>query len=104
MVKVERIATVKATGKRYVVQQLDLRQDVCHCWSELVKFEFKNGKLIKAQFENPIAFPLKDVAIKDAVLTVDVLDELFEQTKTKYAAEIEAGKLKVHASRRRVRM
>lgn len=94
-----RIATVKSTGKKYVVQQLDFRTDRCHTWGELMSFDTK--KHLRT-FEGAKVFDLKDVSIeKDVVITTKLLDELYEQSLEAHKADIESGKMRATSSKYR---
>ncbi len=94
-----RIATVKATGKKYVVQQLDFRTNRAHCWGELMSFDTKKHY---RTFEGAKAFDLGEVTItKDVVLTQAVLDELFTQSLEAHKELIEAGKMNVRSAKYR---
>lgn len=99
--KLERIAMVKATGKKYVVQQLDFRTGRCHCWGELISFEFRKNVLVKHKYDAVHSFPLEAVSIsKDVALTPDLMSELFAQAKAKYEEMIAQGKMSVHEPKR----
>lgn len=94
-----RIATVKATGKKYVVQQLDFRTNRAHCWGELMSFDTKKNY---RTFEGAQAFDLGEVTItKDVVLTQAVLDELFTQSLEAHKEAIETGKMNVRSAKYR---
>ena len=99
--KMERIATVKATGKKYIVQQLDFRTGRCHCWGELMDFEFRKNVLVKHKYEAGNSFPLEAVSISnDVALSPDLMSELFAQAKVKYEEMIAQGKMLVHEPKR----
>lgn len=94
-----RIATVKATGKKYVVQQLDFRTNQAHCWGELMSFDTKKNY---RTFEGALKFPLEAVTIaKDVTLTQAVLDELFNQSLEAHKEAIETGKMSVRSAKYR---
>lgn len=94
-----RIATVKATGKKYVVQQLDFRTNQAHCWGELMSFDTKKNF---RTFEGALKFPIEAVTItKDVVLTQAILDELFAQSLEAHKEAIESGKFNVHSAKYR---
>lgn len=88
--RIERIATVKKTGSRYIVQQLDFRTGKCYCWGELMGFDTKKG----SKHESSLSFPIEQVSIQnDVVVDLKLYDELFEQSKRAHAADIESGAL-----------
>lgn len=94
-----RIATVKATGKKYVVQQLDFRTNRAHCWGELMSFDTKKNY---RTFEGAKAFDLNEVTItKDVALTQALLDELFNQSLDAHKELIESGKMNVRSAKYR---
>jgi hypothetical protein len=94
-----RIATVKATGKKYVVQQLDFRTNQAHCWGELMSFDTKKNF---RTFEGALKFPLDAVTItKDVTLTQALLDELFAQSLEAHKELIENGKMNVRSAKYR---
>lgn len=93
-----RIAKVKATGQRYIVQQLDFRSDQAHCWGEVLVADSRKG----LRHEGSKSFGLNQVEIsKDTLLTQALMDELFEQSVQAHKADIEAGKLKLTVSKHR---
>ena len=94
-----RIATVRATGKRYVVQQLDFRTNRAHCWGELMAFDTKKNY---RHFEGALSFDLGEVTIaKDVQLTQKLLDELFDQSVEAHKADVESGKMAVRSAKYR---
>lgn len=72
--KTTRIATVKATGLRYVVQSLDFRANVAFCWGEVVWAQGGRWK-----HEESKRFPLAEVEIATVTRTAELGAELFEQ-------------------------
>lgn len=94
-----RIATVKSSGMRYVVQQLDFRTNQCHTFGELMAFDTKKAS---RQYEGVKKFDLSEVSIqKDVQLTTKLLDELFEQSLKVHEAEIAEGKFKTTSAKYR---
>lgn len=94
-----RIATVKATGKKYVIQQIDFRTDRVHTWGELMSFDTKKHS---RTFEGVKVFSLNEVSIqKDVPVTPALLDELFEQSLEAHKELIEGGKMRTHSSKYR---
>ena len=76
MSKMIRVATVKATGKRFVVQQLEFSKNPkAHCWGNLVEY-----KGLSSKHDPSISFDLKDVEISEVPRTIQLLDALFQQT------------------------
>lgn len=97
-----RIATVKATGEKYVVQQLDLRTMKCYTWGELMRFD-TSGKQANL-FEGSKSFSLDAVVVtKDVALNLAVLDELFEQSKKAHAEQLASGSIQAKVSRSRIK-
>lgn len=87
-----RIAKVNATGKKYVIQQVDFRTDRVHTWGELMSYDTKK---CSRTFEGAKSFGLNEVTIiKDVALTQSLLDELFEQSVEAHKELIESGKLR----------
>lgn len=87
----DRIATVRKTGKRYLVQQVrfdDRREegvaDRVYCWGEVVEVR---GLRRTHRAGGPIFF-LSDVDVAEVVVDELLLQDLFEQT---LAGEREAG-------------
>jgi hypothetical protein len=94
-----RIATIKATGKRYVVQQLDFKTNRAHCWGELMSYDTKKSS---RTHEGAKAFDLNEVTIaRDVPLTNKLLDELFAQSLEVHKEAIEAGKMSVRSAKYR---
>ena len=79
----ERIAKVRATGARFVVQQIDFRAERVHVWGELISFrETRPGSgKFSCRFESAQSFALSDVEIADVVLNEKTVRALLEQTK-----------------------
>jgi len=71
-----RIATVIATGKRYFVQQLDLRSTpgFAHVWGEVCKTKGRSTK-----HEGSKKFLLNAVVISDVHKTRELVADLFDQ-------------------------
>jgi hypothetical protein len=93
-----RIATVKATGRRYIIQQIDFRAGKVHCWGEVVQTHERKG----TRHEGAKAFILSAVDIQNDVPYDDALmAALFEQTKQVYAAELASGRKYVTERRTR---
>lgn len=73
-----RIATVKATGKRYVVNQLDFRESKAHCWGEVVEVKQK-GRALQTRHDGQKTFLLDAVDISEVDRTPELLRSLFQQ-------------------------
>lgn len=71
-----RLARVKATGKRYVVQQISFgeAESTVHCWGDVVSF-----KGLSAKHEAAVKFPLSEVEILKERRTAGLLRELVSQ-------------------------
>lgn len=70
-----RIATVRATGSRYVVQQVDFKTNTVYCWGEVTAV--KRGTA--ATHDASKKFPLAEVTLSEVKRTNAFLIELFEQ-------------------------
>lgn len=71
-----RVATVKATGSRYVVQQVDFRAEKVHCWGEVMFASSTKG----TKHEGAKFFLLNEVDINEVPFDQKLKDELFEQS------------------------
>ncbi len=69
-----RIATVKATNARYIVQSLDFRANVARCWGEVVKFSGVTAKHGESK-----SFKLDAVEVAMVPRTPELMSDLFEQ-------------------------
>lgn len=70
-----RIATVKATGKRYIVQFIDFRANKVVCWGELT-----SHRGLSSKHEGTKAFMLDFVEIApEAPKTEALMAQLFQQ-------------------------
>ena len=81
-----RIATVKATGKKYVVLRLYLPTQAsekakCFCCGELVSFM---EDTLNARHEKTKVFLLDAVEIEEVPRTRELVEELFTQTLKAY--------------------
>lgn len=72
-----RLATVKATGKRYVVQQMDLRRatPVVHCWGEVSSFRLPGT----TKHRGSKTFILEAVDVTEVERTAELLTALWHQ-------------------------
>ena len=76
MSKMIRVATVKATGKKFIVQQLEFSKNPkAHCWGNLLEY-----KGLSSKHEGSISFAMKDVEISEVPRTIQLLDAMFMQT------------------------
>ena len=78
-----RIATIKATGSRFIVDRLCFRTDTAHCYREITKvtYDRSNGKLVKFFYEpGAQKLSLEDVTISDVTLDKALAVELLEQS------------------------
>lgn len=73
-----RIATVRATGKRYVVSQLDFRANKAHCWGEVTEV-CQNGRALQTRHDAQKTFVLDAVTIAEVDRTPELLRSLFDQ-------------------------
>lgn len=77
-----RIATVNETKVRYIVQSIDFDTDLVYVWGEV--YSFRNLK--SRHFESK-RFSLNEVTITRIARTVELLRELFEQSKRELKRE-----------------
>lgn len=71
-----RVATIKATGKKYLVQFIDFRANKVVCWGELV-----SHRNLASKHEGTKAFLLDSVDIApEAPRTLALMKELWEQS------------------------
>lgn len=77
-----RIATVKATGERYVVQQIDFRSNKVHCWGELISFSGeRGGSAFRKTHAGSKAFLADAVTVTEVEQSEALVKELFAQAK-----------------------
>lgn len=69
-----RIATVKANGRRYIVQQIDFRAEKVHTWGEVASF--RNGR---SRHDGTKCFKLDAVEITTEIKSFGLLSDLFDQ-------------------------
>ncbi len=74
-IKTVRVATVKATGKRYIVCFLDFQSGKVNCYGELIK-----SKGLATTHGPNKAFLLDAVEVKDVVKDLTLVQSLFEQS------------------------
>lgn len=70
----DRIATVKETGKRYIINRINFNTDMVYCYGELVSF-----KGLKRKHAHEKSFPLEAVDIEPARINEALLSNLFDQ-------------------------
>ena len=73
--KTIRLATVKSTGKKYVVNFLDFRANKVFCHGEVSK-ALQNGATTHGA---GVSFPMTDVVLAEVPKTWELVDELFMQ-------------------------
>jgi hypothetical protein len=71
-----RIATVKATGERFVVNSLDFKANTARCWGQVVACA---GARTTHEAGGPV-FALSDVSVESVARTNALAIKLFEQT------------------------
>ncbi len=76
MTNTKRIATVKATGDRYIVQQLDMRTGKVHCWGELTAY-----RGLSTKHGPSITFDRADVDVAESMWTQVLVNVLFAQAQ-----------------------
>jgi hypothetical protein len=89
MSKQIRIATVKSTGRRYIVQQLCFRTNRVHCAGEVVRVHN-----LQTTHSASHAFAMGDVVVSETTKTQDLVLELFEQAR----AAARSGRLHGYAA------
>lgn len=78
-----RIATVKASGDRYVVQQVDFRTEKVHVWGEVT-----SCKNLSMKHAGSLHFFVHDVTITEVDRTQELVFQLFDQNARKVARHI----------------
>jgi hypothetical protein len=73
--KTIRLATVKSTGKKYIVNFLDFRANKVICHGDVSKAT----QFGATTHTGAVTFPLADVVLAEVVKTMDLVDELFMQ-------------------------
>jgi len=74
MKRKQRIATVKATGDRYMVDRLDFEQNLVRCWGEVSEaWTDRTGHQGKKKF------PMDEVEVSEVEITSELKKELFAQ-------------------------
>lgn len=81
-----RIATVKATGRRYILKQIDFRDQVAHCRGEVIKAEGLSTTHGPDQ-----CIPLADITFAPAAKTQELVNALFEQSVQVARAALKPG-------------
>lgn len=83
-----RIATVTATGKRFMVQSIHFgtgatNPSKVHCWGDVVGFKFRGDQLCgPVKYDGSKTFLLEAVTIADVTRSATLMESLLEQTKT----------------------
>ena len=70
-----RLVTVKATGRRYILKQIDFRDKVIFCRGEVVKAEG-----LRTQHGPDQCLQLADVTVSSELKTQGLVNALFEQS------------------------
>lgn len=83
MAKQIRLATVKATGKRFIVQQINFKTDRVHCWGSVSWV----GDRASTRHQASKVFDLDDVSLASVTQTSSLVVELFKE----YFEELEAA-------------
>jgi hypothetical protein len=80
--KAVRVATVKKTGEKFIVQQITFGSpEKVHCWRDLALATWTSaGEVIKTDFEESIIFTRGQVDIADTYLTPRLCEALATQT------------------------
>jgi hypothetical protein len=81
-----RIATVRATGLRYIVQRIDFRDQVAFCRGEVVACQG-----VRTQHGPDVQLKLADVAVTSTMKTEELADALFEQGARAAVAALRPG-------------
>jgi len=75
-----RLATVKRTSERFIVQRVIFDRSLVECLGDMVGFGFGTKKL-DVKFDGLKDFSRDSVEIKDIKLTLPLVNELFNQTR-----------------------
>jgi hypothetical protein len=86
-VKRIRIATERATGARYVVQQVDFRAEQVHCWGGVVA-----ARGASTRHNGSLSFPLAAVALGEVDKTEALALELFREHAERLVAAGDVSK------------
>ena len=78
-IKTVRVATVKSTGSRYVVQQADFRTNVVHVWGEVTAYSVRDDRLREMSHAASLSFPLSDVVLSEVARTPSLAKALLAQ-------------------------
>jgi hypothetical protein len=79
MSKTIRLAAVTSSGRRYIVQKVDLAPDgtgKVHCWGEVIKVEARS---FKTTHSPSVSFALADVVLSTEEKTAALCSALFAQ-------------------------
>jgi len=75
-----RLATVNATGHRYIVIALDLERDRVQCWGEVESLTARGGA-VTTRHDGTRSFARSDVSLSNATKTPELMLELHEQAR-----------------------
>lgn len=96
-----RIATVKATGERFLVCAVNFDRSTVSLWGNLVAYKVARGsnKVSDCKFEKGKVVQLSEVEMTFSVeITKELADQLFNQTKNAHAAEARAFRERIAAA------
>ena len=87
-----RIATVKAIGRRYIVQKMDFVGPVTlvYCWNEVTKIGARVDRFSHKHRPGAKQFNREEVDVETIPMTWKLLNELIEQTEAIDAASEKA--------------
>lgn len=92
-----RIATVTATGDRYLVQAIDFRADVVRCWGEVTSYKSARAHTREEALDKPAstkhaaskAWKREAVTVSEpVVVTARMAQELLEQSARNTGATV----------------
>lgn len=86
----QRIATVRRTGERYLVQQVNLDRNLVFCWAHLTGTGY-GPKKEQVQLEGSVSFPRGDVHLETVRLTTGIALDLFEQYRLARRDDLMSG-------------
>lgn len=89
----KRIATVVATGARYIVEQIDFRANRVHTLGDITSIDERNGRVSRIVHEGRKSFAISEVKIEKVNFTFELGSELIDQTMVneKWAPKVAAG-------------
>lgn len=100
-----RIATVKATGRRYIVQQIDFsRTPTVHCWGEVTAVS--SGRRQVQGHDDSLSFPREAVEVAAVKDTAELRNSLtrqgvdFLQAQGHFVSQTRCGNWRIDGLRR----